>query len=167
MPSVCRPDSSDLKYTQISYSREEWRRALAREALAYLRRELPAAGPRARLTLLGSCQFCASRAWQTKRAPGRWMIFGAGPMQTRPMIGLQDVNEWAPRKEGSSAAFFLFLYFLKTFFTKIYFWFHNLQFYTPTARQRGGRGPTARLRGGRPLAAARHWRPAPCPPAGR
>ena len=30
---------------------------------------------------------------------------------------------------------FLFLYFLKTFFTEIYFRFHILQFYTPTARQ--------------------------------
>ena len=37
------------------------------------------------------------------------------------------------------AAFFLFLYFLKMFFIEIYFWFHNLQFYTPTARQGGGR----------------------------
>ena len=27
--------------------------------------------------------------------------------------------------------FFLFLYFLKMFFMEIYFWFHNLQFYTP------------------------------------
>ena len=46
-------------------------------------------------------------------------------------------------------AFFLFLYFSKLFFTEIYFRFHNLQVYTPTAQQGGGRGPTARLRGGR------------------
>ena len=32
-----------------------------------------------------------------------------------------------------------FLYFLKLFFTEIYFQFHNLQFCTPTARLRGGR----------------------------
>ena len=34
---------------------------------------------------------------------------------------------------------FLFFYFLKLFFTEIYFRFHNLQIYTPTARLRGGR----------------------------
>ena len=54
-------------------------------------------------------------------------------------------------------AAFLFLYFLKTFFIEIYFWFHNLQFYTPTVRQEDGRGPTARLRGGQHPAA-----PLPC-----
>ena len=73
-------------------------------------------------------------------------------------------------------AFFLFLYFLFPFFTKIYFRLGNLQKYTPAvplpggrvlaARQRGGRGisgkksrrklragpwgPVARQRGGRP-----------------
>ena len=56
---------------------------------------------------------------------------------------------WIRRKraahphEGASwfvvVAAFLFLYFLKTFFTEIYFRFHILQFYTPTARQGGGR----------------------------
>ena len=40
-------------------------------------------------------------------------------------------------REGDAA--FLFLYFLKMFFTEIYFRFHILQFYTPTARQGGGR----------------------------
>ena len=39
---------------------------------------------------------------------------------------------------------FLFLYFLKMFFTEIYFWFHNLQLYAPTTRQGGGRGPPPR-----------------------
>ena len=34
---------------------------------------------------------------------------------------------------------FLFLYFSKLFFTKIYFRFDILQFYTPTARQGSGR----------------------------
>ena len=48
-------------------------------------------------------------------------------------------------------AFFLFLYFLKSFFTEIYFRFHNLQIYTPTARLRGGRPPAALLPGGRDL----------------
>ena len=36
-------------------------------------------------------------------------------------------------------ASFLFLYFSKTFFTEIYFQFHNLQFYTPAAEQEGDR----------------------------
>ena len=40
--------------------------------------------------------------------------------------------------EFSFGASFLFLYFSKIFFTEIYFRFHNLQFYTPTARQGGG-----------------------------
>jgi len=48
-------------------------------------------------------------------------------------------------------ASFLFLYFSKTFFTEIYFQYHNLQFCTPTARQGGGRGPAAQQRGGRDL----------------
>ena len=47
---------------------------------------------------------------------------------------------------------FLFLHFSKKKFTEIYFWIQVLQFYTPAARQGGGRGPTARLRGGRPPA---------------
>ena len=54
----------------------------------------------------------------------------------------------APNVIGYILALFLFLYFLKLFFTEIYFRFHNLQVYTPTARQGGGRGP----RGGRPPA---------------
>ena len=35
--------------------------------------------------------------------------------------------------------------------TEIYFWFQILQFYTPTARQGGGRGPTARQGDGKDL----------------
>jgi len=35
--------------------------------------------------------------------------------------------------------FFLFLYFSKSFFIKIYFRFYNLQIYTPIARLRAGR----------------------------
>ena len=48
------------------------------------------------------------------------------------------------------SASFLFLYFLKSFFTEIYFRFHNLQFCTPTAGRRGGY-PAANWRGGRDL----------------
>ena len=59
----------------------------------------------------------------------------------------------AGARSARPPAFFLFLYFLKIFFTEIYFWVHNLQIYTPIARQGGGKGPTARLRGGRPPAA--------------
>ena len=47
--------------------------------------------------------------------------------------------------------FFLFLYFLFPFFTKIYFRFGNLQKYTPAARLPGGRDLAARLPGGRGL----------------
>ena len=46
---------------------------------------------------------------------------------------------------------FLFLYFSKTFFTEIYFQYHNLKFCTPTAWQGGGRGPAAQQRGGSDL----------------
>ena len=46
--------------------------------------------------------------------------------------------------------FFIFVFFKKKI-TEIYFWFQVLQFYTPIARQGGGRGPTARPRGGRDL----------------
>ena len=37
-------------------------------------------------------------------------------------------------------AFSSFLYFSKSFFTEIYFWFYNLQVCTHTAWQEGGRG---------------------------
>ena len=60
---------------------------------------------------------------------------------------------WAvsPRRTVPKLAPFLFLYFSKTFFTEIYFQYHNLQFCTPTARQGGSRGPAAQQRGGRDL----------------
>ena len=75
---------------------------------------------------------------------------------------LQNKKEvWCPSSSSKRLALldcfsprlasFLFLYFSKTFFTEIYFQFHNLQFYTPTARQGGGRGPAARQEGGRDL----------------
>ena len=41
----------------------------------------------------------------------------------------------------SRTSVFLFLYFSKSFFTEIYFRFHNLQFCTPTARLRGRSAP--------------------------
>ena len=53
---------------------------------------------------------------------------------------------WAKKRR-----FFSIFIFFKNVFSEIYFWFHNLQFYTPTAPQGGGRGPTARLQGGGPL----------------
>jgi len=46
-------------------------------------------------------------------------------------------------------AVFLFLYFSISFFTKIYFYFRNLQEYTPAAPLPGGRHLTAPLPGGR------------------
>jgi len=51
---------------------------------------------------------------------------------------------------AGTRVFFIFTFFKKKF-TEIYFGFQNLQFYTPTARQGGGRGPTAPLLGGRDL----------------
>ena len=74
---------------------------------------------------------------------------GAAFCELRPKRLTQNLLSPRPPYLAS----FLFLYFSKTFFTEIYFQFHNLQFYTPTARQGGGRGPTARLRGGRHPAA--------------
>ena len=58
-------------------------------------------------------------------------------------------------------AFFLFLYFSKSFFKEIYFRFHNLQIYTPTARLRGGRPLPPSCRGGCRPAGGRQ-----APPAG-
>ena len=45
------------------------------------------------------------------------------------------------------------LYFLFSFFTKIYFRFQNLQEYTPAAPLPGGRDLIAPLRGGRVFSA--------------
>ena len=71
-----------------------------------------------------------------------------------------------PTSGGGSGRAFLFLYFLKTFFTEIYFRFHILQFCTPTARQGGGRDLHVNkyklfLRGGP------WWEPAAPLPGGR
>jgi len=68
--------------------------------------------------------------------------------------------------DPSTPAAFLFLYFLKMFFTEIYFRFHILQFCTPTARQGGGRDQHVNkyklfLRGGP------WWEPAAPRPGGR
>ena len=60
-------------------------------------------------------------------------------------------SQQASPARSAQAASFLFLYFSKKKFTEIYFWFQVLQFYTPTARQGGGRGPTDRQVGGRDL----------------
>jgi len=73
-------------------------------------------------------------------------------------------------------------FFFQKKITEIYFDFQNLQFYTPTARQGGGRGPTAPLLGGSDLFANKNkiylrinpwWGPAapcravgPLPPSG-
>ena len=57
---------------------------------------------------------------------------------------------WAKARAAEDhAPFFLFFYFSKSFFIEIYFQFHNLQIYTPTARLRGGRPPAALLPGSR------------------
>ena len=56
-------------------------------------------------------------------------------------------RHWA--SAGSAWADFLFLYFIFSFFTKIYFCFQNLQEYTPAALLPGGRDLVALLRGGR------------------
>ena len=54
------------------------------------------------------------------------------------------------RSQKGIARFFIFTFFKKKI-TEIYFGFQNLQFYTPTARQGGDRGPTAPLLSGRDL----------------
>ena len=53
----------------------------------------------------------------------------------------QFLDRQKPISRPSKKAVFLFLYFLKTFFTEIYFRFHILQFYTPTP----GRGAAGGL----------------------
>ena len=76
-------------------------------------------------------------------------MWAAWPSRPRPAQSGQPAKK--KKGKGTVRASFLFLYFLKIFFTEIYFQFHNLQSYTPTARQGGGRGPTARQVGGRDL----------------
>ena len=56
-----------------------------------------------------------------------------------------------PLSPGRANAVFLFLYFLFSFFTKIYFRFRNLQEYTPAAQLPGGRHLVAPLPDGRDL----------------
>ena len=58
-----------------------------------------------------------------------------------------------PRGRMRPGGGFLYLYFLFSFFIKIYFRFGNLQEYTLVARLPGGRDLVARLPGGRDLAA--------------
>ena len=78
-----------------------------------------------------------------------WRVPWSG-LPCRP-VGTATGHE--PARRGSQLlrllAVFLFLYFLFSFFTKIYFWFGNLQEYTPAAQLPGGRDLAARQRGGR------------------
>ena len=81
-------------------------------------------------------------------------------------------QKWGEKRCRSSGRFFYFLYFLFSFFTKIYFHFQNLQEYTPAAPLPGGRDLVAPLRGGKFLQKS-PWRtghpaagrPAPRPPS--
>ena len=50
-----------------------------------------------------------------------------------------QANYIFPWLSANVRVFSIFI-FLKIFFIEIYFWFHNLQFYAPTARQGVGRG---------------------------
>ena len=81
---------------------------------------------------------CLPQRWA---ALGRQSLAACGRTWAASCSELLQRPKWAASQ--AQAAFFLFLYFLKTIFIEIYFWFHNLQFYTPTARQGGGRGPAA------------------------
>ena len=53
---------------------------------------------------------------------------------------MQNICSRSPA--STLGVFFIFTFFKKKI-TEIYFGFQNLQFYTPTARQGGGRGTTA------------------------
>ena len=57
------------------------------------------------------------------------------PLPTGYYMGQTRYVHAGTVQQVHSLASFLFLYFSKPFFTEIYFQFHNLQFYTPTARQ--------------------------------
>ena len=61
------------------------------------------------------------------------------PIASRPV---SIISQWAVPSRPS--VFFSFLYFSKSFFTEIYFRFHNLQVCTPTARQEGRQGASVR-----------------------
>ena len=67
-----------------------------------------------------------------------WLHPEVAAAQTKASSGWAGLGP-GEKERGDLGAAFLFLYFLKTFFIEIYFQFHILQFYTPTARQRGGR----------------------------
>ena len=72
-----------------------------------------------------------------------YLLAAAGPravllplahvLPSAPAVGLHAAHVLP------SVALFLFLYFLFSFFTKIYFQYYNLQFCTPTALLGGGR----------------------------
>ena len=74
--------------------------------------------------------------------PNQVSCLGVCLCRTFPPFGLKATRRLVH-------AVFLFLYFLFSFFTKIYFRFGNLQEYTPAAPLPGGRDLAARQRGGR------------------
>ena len=66
----------------------------------------------------------------------------AGPKAPSPFCGpdrAQIPFIFGPSDSNQLLQFFYFYIFQNRFFTEIYFRFHILQFYTPTARQGGGR----------------------------
>ena len=67
---------------------------------------------------------------------------------SQPISAVPESPRGLAVEEGEGAVF-LFFYFLFSFFTKIYFYFRNLQEYTPAAPLSGGRDLIAPLRGGR------------------
>jgi len=97
-----------------------------------------AASRPARLT----CLVEAAQLVESTSGPGRvTRPIGARPASTPGTRGTAG----HPAQPGEPMGRFLFLYFLKLFFTEIYFWFYNLQLCTPTA----GRPAPCRLPGGR------------------
>ena len=82
------------------------------------------------------------RASLEARNPARNPAISQGPKPKWKSATGQITPPFGSPREGD--AVFLFLYFLKMFFIEIYFRFHILQFYTPTAWQEGGRGPTCK-----------------------
>ena len=101
----------------------------------------------------------------------------------RVIIDKQDYEGLQPKRPMRVIPYLLccrerlfYFYIFQKKITEIYFGFQNLQFYTPTARQGGGRGPTAPLLGGRDLFANKNkiylrinpwWGPAAPLPGGR
>ena len=81
-------------------------------------------------------------SWRAPAARGGWR----GPSGHGRPARLEPAARQATQpSQVSQWGVFLFLYFSKSFFTEIYFWFYNLQLCTPTA----GRPAPCRLPGGR------------------